>query len=82
MSLEELDIIFTEWEQTFRDGWERTRLQCFYSVAPYSKEGNIKKFMPFAWDKEDTTISKPVEKSTREEFEMIKNLYITSLENG
>lgn len=77
MSLDEFDLIYREWEELYRDNWERTRLQCFYSVAPYSKEKNIKSFMPLDWDKKTPT--KDVPKSTREEFEKIKELLETTI---
>lgn len=52
-----------------REAWERTRLQCYYTVLPYLPEEyrnkDITDFMPFAWDKEhvDQNIDKIREKS-------------------
>lgn len=35
-----------------RQSWEQTRLQCYYSAAPFMKnKGSLHTFMPFDWDK-------------------------------
>lgn len=44
-----------------RQDWERTRTAAYLTMAPHCKRLDIKKVLPFTWDKEtsieDTTIS-------------------------
>lgn len=45
-----------------RQDWERTRTAAYLTMAPHCKKLDIKKVLPFSWDKEsevkDTSISK------------------------
>lgn len=44
-----------------REGWEQTRLQCFYTISPHLPEQykslTITEFMPFHWDDEQLETS-------------------------
>jgi hypothetical protein len=76
----EFEIVFNKWsdlrDAEFRNKWEQTRLQCFYSFRPYmDKKKTIKRFMPFAWDGKTKDKRKRTKVRDPKRFERLKKEY-------
>ena len=67
---DEFETVYTRWsdarDSQFRNGWEQTRMKCYYSAAPYMKSKvSAKAFMPFPWEKKGAA-PEPGAKAKRE----------------
>lgn len=67
MSQFEVSAVLHQYYKHYKDSWEQTRLVCFHSIAPYSKNLKLQDVLKFSWD-----VEQPEEKVNVEDIERRK----------
>lgn len=79
MSLYEAGKCLEAYNEQQREGWEKLRIQCYFTLLPNLKDGtSMKKMMPLPWDKEakPNVISKKELEGLKQRSEHIMQLLI------
>jgi hypothetical protein len=73
MTAFEVSAVLHHYGSMYKDGWNKTRLICFYCAAPFSKDLKLKDILQFEWDVEEEKQEEKQEAiSIEEKEEMLK----------
>jgi hypothetical protein len=74
MSFDEIASLLKTVEDKRREKWEQIRLQCFYSVAPYTDSKKPSDFIKFPWEVVVKQVSRISDKKRKKIATKVENI--------